>query len=79
MSFVFLSYWRISANLTSEAYDARKWYGVLMRYFEDVFIRCFENMAKDALKKMYLQVASMLAQDKCLRRVFSSCLQLILE
>ena len=46
-----------------EAYDARKWYGVLMRYFEDVFIRCFENMAKDALKKMYLQVASMLAQD----------------
>ena len=36
-------------------------------------------MAKDALKKMYLQVASKLAQDKFLRGVFSSCLQLILE
>ena len=24
-----------------EAYDARKWYGVLMRYFEDVFISMF--------------------------------------
>ena len=61
-----------------EAYDARK-YGVLMRYFENVFIRCFEKMAKDALKKMHLQVASKLAQDKCLPDVFSSCPQLILE
>ena len=61
-----------------EACDARK-YGVLMRYFENVFIRCFEKMAKDALKKMHLQVASKLAQDKCLPDVFSSCPQLILE
>ena len=37
------------------------------------------TVGKDALKKMYLQVASMLAQDKCLRHVFSSCLRLILE
>ena len=37
-------------------------------------------MAKDVLKKMYLQVASKLAQDnKCLPDVFWSCLQLILE
>ena len=42
-----------------EEYYARKWYGVLMRYFKDVFIR-IEKMAKDAPKKMYLQVASKL-------------------